>query len=130
VRKPRTATFKTIVLDAVHAALVTAVPTRRTASIAGRAGRRRFSLRSDFSGPGLTARDPERVMIVLQDVAWENWSPGGGRIPRARASGAILASPSGGRCQERRHAADQSSSFVARAGEPRAPRAVRAARRG
>jgi phenylpyruvate tautomerase PptA (4-oxalocrotonate tautomerase family) len=25
--------------------------------------------------------DPEHVMIVFQDVAWENWSPGGGRIP-------------------------------------------------
>jgi len=27
--------------------------------------------------------DPEHVMIVFQDVAWENWSPGGGRIPHA-----------------------------------------------
>jgi phenylpyruvate tautomerase PptA (4-oxalocrotonate tautomerase family) len=25
--------------------------------------------------------DPEHVMIVFQDVAWENWSPGGGRVP-------------------------------------------------
>lgn len=25
--------------------------------------------------------EPEHVMIVFQDVAWENWSPGGGRIP-------------------------------------------------
>ena len=25
----------------------------------------------------------EHVMIVFQDVAWENWSPGGGRIPHA-----------------------------------------------
>jgi phenylpyruvate tautomerase PptA (4-oxalocrotonate tautomerase family) len=27
--------------------------------------------------------DAEHVMIVIQDVAWENWSPGGGRIPHA-----------------------------------------------
>jgi phenylpyruvate tautomerase PptA (4-oxalocrotonate tautomerase family) len=27
--------------------------------------------------------DPEHVMIVFQDVPWENWSPGGGRIPHA-----------------------------------------------
>ena len=27
--------------------------------------------------------DPENVMVVFQDVAWENWSPAGGRIPHA-----------------------------------------------
>jgi phenylpyruvate tautomerase PptA (4-oxalocrotonate tautomerase family) len=27
--------------------------------------------------------DGEHVMIVFQDVPWENWSPGGGRIPHA-----------------------------------------------
>jgi phenylpyruvate tautomerase PptA (4-oxalocrotonate tautomerase family) len=27
--------------------------------------------------------DPENVMVVFQDVAWENWSPAGGRIPNA-----------------------------------------------
>lgn len=25
--------------------------------------------------------DSEHVMMVFQDVPWENWSPGGGRIP-------------------------------------------------
>lgn len=25
--------------------------------------------------------DPEHVMVVFQDVPWENFSPGGGRIP-------------------------------------------------
>jgi phenylpyruvate tautomerase PptA (4-oxalocrotonate tautomerase family) len=25
--------------------------------------------------------DPENVMIVFQDVPWENWSPAGGRMP-------------------------------------------------
>jgi phenylpyruvate tautomerase PptA (4-oxalocrotonate tautomerase family) len=33
-----------------------------------------------LSGKGF---DAEHVMIVFQDVAWENWSPGGGRIPHA-----------------------------------------------
>src|SRR5229473_263419 len=27
--------------------------------------------------------DGEHVMIVFQDVPWENWSPGGGRVPHA-----------------------------------------------
>ena len=27
--------------------------------------------------------DTENVMVVFQDVAWENWSPAGGRIPNA-----------------------------------------------
>lgn len=27
--------------------------------------------------------DPENIMVVFQDVAWENWSPAGGRIPNA-----------------------------------------------
>jgi len=27
--------------------------------------------------------DPENPMVVFQDVAWENWSPAGGRIPNA-----------------------------------------------
>jgi phenylpyruvate tautomerase PptA (4-oxalocrotonate tautomerase family) len=25
--------------------------------------------------------DPEHVMVCLQDVAWENWAPAGGRMP-------------------------------------------------
>lgn len=25
--------------------------------------------------------DPENLMVVFQDVAWENWSPAGGRVP-------------------------------------------------
>jgi phenylpyruvate tautomerase PptA (4-oxalocrotonate tautomerase family) len=33
-----------------------------------------------LSGKGF---DGEHVMIVFGDVAWENWSPGGGRIPHA-----------------------------------------------
>jgi phenylpyruvate tautomerase PptA (4-oxalocrotonate tautomerase family) len=27
--------------------------------------------------------DPENVMVVFQDVPWENWSPAGGRVPHA-----------------------------------------------
>jgi phenylpyruvate tautomerase PptA (4-oxalocrotonate tautomerase family) len=29
------------------------------------------------------AFDTENVMVVFQDVAWENWSPAGGRVPNA-----------------------------------------------
>ena len=27
--------------------------------------------------------DPENFMVIFQEVAWENWSPGGGRTPHA-----------------------------------------------
>jgi phenylpyruvate tautomerase PptA (4-oxalocrotonate tautomerase family) len=27
--------------------------------------------------------DPENLMVVFQDVPWENWSPAGGRMPHA-----------------------------------------------
>ena len=27
--------------------------------------------------------NPEHVMVVFQDVPWENWSPAGGRVPHA-----------------------------------------------
>lgn len=27
--------------------------------------------------------NPENVMVVFQDVPWENWSPAGGRVPHA-----------------------------------------------
>jgi phenylpyruvate tautomerase PptA (4-oxalocrotonate tautomerase family) len=27
--------------------------------------------------------DPENFMVIFQEVAWENWSPGGGRVPHA-----------------------------------------------
>ncbi|MBE7522132.1 MAG: hypothetical protein HS109_07080 [Burkholderiales bacterium] len=60
VRKPKSAEFKTQVLSAVHEALVGIVE-RHSAK--------------DF--------DPENVMVVFQDVAWENGSPAGGRVPHA-----------------------------------------------
>lgn len=25
--------------------------------------------------------DPENLMVVFQDIPWENWSPAGGRVP-------------------------------------------------
>jgi phenylpyruvate tautomerase PptA (4-oxalocrotonate tautomerase family) len=28
-----------------------------------------------------TGFDPENLMVVFQDIAWENWSPAGGRVP-------------------------------------------------
>jgi len=58
VRKPKSAEFKTQVLSAVHEALVGIVE--------------RLSAK-DF--------DPENVMVVFQDVAWENGSPAGGAFP-------------------------------------------------
>jgi len=30
-----------------------------------------------------TGFDPENLMVVFQDVPWENWSPAGGRVPHA-----------------------------------------------
>jgi phenylpyruvate tautomerase PptA (4-oxalocrotonate tautomerase family) len=33
-----------------------------------------------LSGAGF---DPENLMVVFQDVPWENWSPAGGRVPHA-----------------------------------------------
>jgi phenylpyruvate tautomerase PptA (4-oxalocrotonate tautomerase family) len=27
--------------------------------------------------------DPENLMVLFQDVPWENWSPAGGRVPHA-----------------------------------------------
>jgi len=27
--------------------------------------------------------DTENLMVVFQDIAWENWSPAGGRVPHA-----------------------------------------------
>ena len=35
-------------------------------------------LMGQLSGHGL---DPENVMVIFQDVPWENWSPAGGRVP-------------------------------------------------
>ena len=34
-------------------------------------------------GLSATGFDPENLMVCLQDVAWENWSPAGGRFPHA-----------------------------------------------
>jgi len=32
---------------------------------------------------GAAGFDPEHAMVCLQDVAWENWAPAGGRMPHA-----------------------------------------------
>jgi phenylpyruvate tautomerase PptA (4-oxalocrotonate tautomerase family) len=55
VRKPKSIEFKAQVLGAVHV------------------GER-------LSCHGL---DPENLMVVFQDVPWENFSPAGGRVPHA-----------------------------------------------
>jgi phenylpyruvate tautomerase PptA (4-oxalocrotonate tautomerase family) len=119
IRKFRTAAFKAIVLDAVHAALVAsgANPQDRFQRVleleaddfrfdptfpdlasprgddfvlveillgVGRSVKVKKKIVADtMAGLAKGGLDPEHVMIVFQDVAWENWSPGGGRIPHA-----------------------------------------------
>lgn len=119
VRKPKTAEFKTRVLDAIHAALVEIgahandrfqrvieldetdfrfdpgfpdVQTRRTEDFmlveillgVGRSVRIKKQLLA-----GITQRlaaqglDAENLMVVFQDLPWENFSPAGGRLPHA-----------------------------------------------
>ncbi len=119
VRKPKTAAFKTAVLDAVHTALVAsgANPQDRFHRVleldaddfrfdpsfpdlasprgedfvlveillgVGRSPKVKRKIVADaIAGLAKGGLDPEHVMIVFQDTAWENWSPGGGRIPHA-----------------------------------------------
>ncbi len=117
LRKPKTAAFKSAILDAVHAALVEfgVNPNDRFQRVielgeddfrfdptfpdlqsprnddfvlieillgAGRSVKVKKKIIHDaverLAGSGI---DAEHVMIVFQDVAWENWSPGGGRVP-------------------------------------------------
>ena len=54
LNQKRSAAFKTAVLDAVHRSLVAALA----------------------KDPGI---DPEHVMVVFQETAWENWAFAGGR---------------------------------------------------
>ena len=117
VRKPKTAAFKSAILDAVHAALVGAgVNANDRFHRVLELGNDDFRFDPTFPdlqsprddcfvlieillGVGRSVKvkrkivsdaverltrsgiNPEQVMIVFQDVAWENWSPGGGRIP-------------------------------------------------
>ncbi|MBX3500425.1 MAG: tautomerase family protein [Alphaproteobacteria bacterium] len=119
VRKPKTAAFKAMVLDAVHSALVGsgANPRDRFHRVleldaddfrfdptfpdlasprgedfvlveillgVGRSVKVKKKIVADaIAGLASGGLDPEHVMIVFQDVAWENWSPGGGRMPHA-----------------------------------------------
>ena len=117
VRKPKTAAFKSAVLDAVQATLVESGvnPSDRFQRVLelgaddfrfdptfpdlqsprgddfvlieillglGRSVKVKKKIVGDavkrLAAAGI---DPEHVMIVFQDVAWENWSPGGGRVP-------------------------------------------------
>jgi len=119
LQKPKTAAFKSSVLDAVHAALVaTGVPVAdkfqrvlelsaedfrfdagypdlavpRTADfvlleIVWSVGRsvkvkKKFlaDLMTNLAAAGL---DPENVMVVFKETAWENWAFGGGRLIHA-----------------------------------------------
>ena len=117
IRAPKTAAFKTGVLDALHAALVAAgvnpndrfqrvlelasdnfrydpsfpdLATPRTNDFVlieillgvGRSVKvKKQIVRDAIAGLAKVGLDPEHVMIVFQDVPWENWSPGGGRVP-------------------------------------------------
>ena len=115
--KPKSAAFKTNVLEAVSAALITSGvnPKDRFHRILeldadnfqfdatfpdlSRPRTNDFVLIEILLGVGRSVKvkkqivadtveklaskgfDPEHVMIVFQDVPWENWSPGGGRVP-------------------------------------------------
>ncbi|MGA0611604.1 tautomerase family protein [Caldimonas sp. KR1-144] len=119
LRRPKTPAFKTMVLDAVHAALVGAgvnpndrfqrvleldaddfrfdavfpdVRTRRTDDFvlveillgAGRSVKvKKQILATLVERLEAAGFDPENLMVCFQDVAWENWSPAGGRVPHA-----------------------------------------------
>lgn len=119
VRRPKSAEFKTRVLDAIHAALVEIgahasdrfqrvieldeadfrfdpgfpdVQTRRTEDFllveillgVGRSVKIKKQLLAGItqrlSAQGL---DAENLMVVFQDLPWENFSPAGGRLPHA-----------------------------------------------
>ena len=116
VRKPKTAAFKTTILDAVHAAIVSAgVPladkfqrvleldaddfrfdpaypdlkTNRDGDFAlveilwsvGRSVKVKKkvleTLMASLSAAGI---NPENVMVVFKETAWENWAFAGGRL--------------------------------------------------
>ena len=117
MKKPKTAAFKKVVLDAVHAALALSganpkdrfqrvieladedfqydpsfpdVSTPRTDDFVlieillgvGRSIKVKRAILNDaiarLADGGI---NPEHVMVVFQDVPWENFSPAGGRIP-------------------------------------------------
>ena len=49
---------------------------------AGRSVKVKKAILKDIAeGLKATGFDPENVMVVFQDVPWENWSPAGGRVP-------------------------------------------------
>jgi len=80
VRRTAGRALRAKVLDSIHAALVNA-----GADIllgAGRSVKIKKKILADIverlSAHGL---DAENLMVVFQDVPWENWSPAGGRMP-------------------------------------------------
>ena len=120
LRKPKTAEFKTAVLESVHAALVAAAgvdPNDRVHRVLElpaedfRFHPRFPDLKSDRTddfvlieillGVGRSVKvkkqillktmealsrhglNPENAMVLFQDVPWENWSAGGGRVLHA-----------------------------------------------
>lgn len=119
VRRPKSAEFKTRVLDAIHAALVEIgahpsdrfqrvieldetdfrfdagfpdVQTRRTEDFmlveillgVGRSVKIKKQLLAGITQRlGAQGLDAENLMVVFQDLPWENFSPAGGRLPHA-----------------------------------------------
>jgi phenylpyruvate tautomerase PptA (4-oxalocrotonate tautomerase family) len=93
VRKPKSAEFKAQVLDAVHASLVSAgVPdaaNARTEDFAlieilwsvGRSVKVKKKLLAELMDRLRAAGlEPENVMVVFKETAWENWAFAGGRL--------------------------------------------------
>jgi phenylpyruvate tautomerase PptA (4-oxalocrotonate tautomerase family) len=99
VRKPKPNSFKTIVLDSVHAALVSSgvSPTDKFQRVieleiddfvlikilwsVGRSVKVKKKLLEELMGSlerlGLNS---ENVMVCFRETSWENWSFGGGRL--------------------------------------------------
>ncbi len=74
VRRPKADAFKAIVLDAVHAALVSA----------GRSVKVKRKLLDELMAALSDAGfDPENVMVCFKETGWENWAFAGGRIVHA-----------------------------------------------
>jgi phenylpyruvate tautomerase PptA (4-oxalocrotonate tautomerase family) len=74
------------------------VRTRRTADFvlveillgAGRSAEtKRQIVATILQGLAPTGFDPENLMVCFQDVAWENWSPAGGRMAKRFPLGAL-----------------------------------------
>ena len=80
VRKPKSVEFKAVVLDAVHAALVSSgVPATDRFQRVLELDEADF--RFDSTYPDLQSpRNADFVMVCFKETVWENWAFGGGRL--------------------------------------------------